>query len=167
MRREQDEWPDVLHPCTHYMHVLTLSPLGILCCLCPFCHPTSRFQRVAWTSSWFHPAGKMRGYMRAEHSQLTARNCKCKWLIEFYGGSDFTRAENCDGGRHQPPGRLQQTPPMSPLHLCFYPFSERKEQNSREGSYVSSRSTWFSTNETQTWKKASTCCCGTSPVSAG
>lgn len=66
---------------------------------------------------------------------------KCSSILRYI----HTERDNSDAGQHEyiPPGRLSQTPLKSPLHLCFYPFSEEKKWNNINNYKIQANICWL------------------------
>lgn len=172
---------DVLQLCSTHTHAPTPSPL-IFHCLCPpllLHRPTSRFQTAAWISSWFHPAER---WEEPSEQRIMASNTTRLWSLAAWScvvgvkaswRQQFSKVDSSDKLQYLPPDRLERTPLKSPLHPCFYPFSEKEQHIVIKSENVFQTEALFLfyidlfLSEATTWKKASTCCCGTSPVSAG
>lgn len=128
MEREQVEWPDSLHPCTHHMHALTRVLWSFFIAFFPSPFYIT-FSKSCMDLIMVSSCRKVRRWMRAEHRYQIVRSSSCCWLLKAFWRQQFY---NWDGGWHQPPGRRQQTPPKLPLHPCFYPFSRKKKKTSCE-----------------------------------
>lgn len=124
---------------------------------------------------------EMRGTIGAENNGIkhhsTVKFSSAAWScvvgVKASWKQQFSKVDSSDKGQYLPPGRREQTPLKSPLHLCFYPFSEKEQRIVMKSENVFQTEVLFLFYidlflvEAPTWKKASTCCCGTSPVSAG
>lgn len=79
---------------------------------------------------------KMRGAIGAENNGIKQHSAVkfslAVWLcvvgVKASWRQQFSKVDSSDKGQYLPPGRLERTPPKSPLRLCFYPFSEKEQR---------------------------------------
>lgn len=79
---------------------------------------------------------EMRGAIGAENNGIkhhsTVKFGSAAWScvvgVKASWRQQFSKVDSSDKGQYLPPGRLEQTPLKSPLHLCFYPFSEKEQR---------------------------------------